>query len=50
MTVTNLDGIRLVDLGSRRAARAQRRHAVVGDFSGNHRVIQRITLRGDRPA
>jgi taurine dioxygenase len=25
-------------------------HAVVGDFAGQHRVIQRITLRGDRPA
>ncbi len=24
-------------------------HAVVGDFAGEHRVIQRVTLRGDRP-
>ena len=24
-------------------------HAVVGDFGGQHRVIQRVTLRGDRP-
>lgn len=24
-------------------------HAVVGDFAGNHRVIQRITLRGEKP-
>jgi len=25
-------------------------HSVVGDFTGQHRVIQRVTLRGDRPA
>ena len=25
-------------------------HAVVGDFGGQHRVIQRVTLRGDRPS
>jgi alpha-ketoglutarate-dependent taurine dioxygenase len=25
-------------------------HSVVGDFSGEHRVIQRVTLRGDEPA
>ncbi|HTD49033.1 MAG TPA: TauD/TfdA family dioxygenase [Acidimicrobiia bacterium] len=25
-------------------------HSVVGDFAGQHRVIQRITLRGDKPA
>jgi len=25
-------------------------HAVVPDFSGQHRVIQRVTLRGERPA
>jgi alpha-ketoglutarate-dependent taurine dioxygenase len=25
-------------------------HSVVGDFGGRHRVIQRVTLRGDRPA
>jgi|tagenome__1003787_1003787.scaffolds.fasta_scaffold20922341_3 alpha-ketoglutarate-dependent taurine dioxygenase len=24
-------------------------HSVVGDFTGRHRVIQRVTLRGDRP-
>ncbi len=24
-------------------------HSVVGDFTGQHRVIQRVTLRGDRP-
>jgi taurine dioxygenase len=24
-------------------------HSVVGDFEGQHRVIQRVTLRGDRP-
>jgi taurine dioxygenase len=24
-------------------------HAVVGDFAGDHRVIQRVTLRGDEP-
>ena len=24
-------------------------HAVVGDFAGEHRVIQRVTLRGDIP-
>jgi taurine dioxygenase len=24
-------------------------HSVVGDFGGQHRVIQRVTLRGDRP-
>ena len=24
-------------------------HAVVGDFAGQHRVIQRVTLRGDEP-
>jgi taurine dioxygenase len=24
-------------------------HAVVGDFAGHHRVIQRVTLRGDAP-
>jgi alpha-ketoglutarate-dependent taurine dioxygenase len=24
-------------------------HAVVGDFDGQHRVIQRVTLRGERP-
>jgi alpha-ketoglutarate-dependent taurine dioxygenase len=24
-------------------------HSVVGDFAGQHRVIQRVTLRGDRP-
>lgn len=24
-------------------------HAVVGDFDGQHRVIQRVTLRGDEP-
>lgn len=29
MTVTNLDGVRLVELGARRAARAQRRHVTV---------------------
>jgi taurine dioxygenase len=25
-------------------------HSVVGDFTGQHRVIQRVTLRGDAPA
>jgi len=25
-------------------------HSVVGDFAGQHRVIQRVTLRGDKPA
>ncbi|MDQ1534173.1 MAG: alkyl sulfatase [Actinomycetota bacterium] len=25
-------------------------HSVVGDFEGQHRVIQRVTLRGDKPA
>ena len=25
-------------------------HSVVGDFGGQHRVIQRVTLRGDRPS
>jgi taurine dioxygenase len=25
-------------------------HSVVGDFGGQHRVIQRVTLRGDQPA
>jgi taurine dioxygenase len=25
-------------------------HSVVGDFTGQHRVIQRVTLRGDRPS
>ena len=25
-------------------------HAVVGDFAGQHRLIQRITLKGDRPS
>ena len=25
-------------------------HSVVGDFEGQHRVIQRVTLHGDRPA
>ena len=25
-------------------------HAVVGDFGDQHRVIQRVTLRGDKPA
>jgi alpha-ketoglutarate-dependent taurine dioxygenase len=24
-------------------------HSVVGDFAGQHRVIQRVTLRGDKP-
>jgi taurine dioxygenase len=24
-------------------------HSVVGDFGEQHRVIQRVTLRGDRP-
>ena len=24
-------------------------HAVVGDFGAQHRVIQRVTLRGDEP-
>jgi alpha-ketoglutarate-dependent taurine dioxygenase len=24
-------------------------HSVVGDFTGQHRVIQRVTLRGDKP-
>jgi taurine dioxygenase len=25
-------------------------HSVVGDFEGQHRVIQRVTLHGDKPA
>ncbi len=24
-------------------------HSVVGDFSGEHRVIQRVTFHGDKP-
>ncbi len=31
------------------AAAIHQVHSVVGDFGGQHRVIQRVTLRGDAP-